>query len=1742
MKDIFEFRDNLIESFSKFSRSFTRVSAPDIKEVLDEEYGNGRFWPEPLIQVNPHYKTTHTITELVKADLLHPLCDTLFRIKGSPLTLFNHQEQAIRKAREKQSYVLTTGTGSGKSLSFFIPIIDAIIRGKEQDSTPRTRAIIVYPMNALANSQLGEINKFLDNYPDSEARPITVARYTGQEDSTERSKLAANPPDILLTNYMMLELILTRNEEVDTQVVEHSMGLEFLVLDELHTYRGRQGADVAMLIRRLRQRLQATSMVCIGTSATMSSIGSADDKAKAVAETASTLFGVKIPVTNVIGEVLTRVTPEARNIDKKALHKRIVSGAPFPSDYGTLAQDELSIWVELTLGIIIIPGKSPERATPISLSDALDRLASDADVSREMALDTLRNFLVHCEQVVSPKKEPLFAFKLHQFISGPGVVLATLEPVGERLITLDEQQYAPGRQKENVRLYRTYFCRECGQEYLPVWVDDDLTTFEPRRIDDVPSQKDDEASRFGHLVPVSDDQNYQSESDIPESWMDFDKKGNQIVKAGMRKSIPKLVEINAQGEAQAGAVKYWFIPGTVKFCPHCGLEHESRSKDANKLVGLSGEGRSSSTTIITLNLLEQMFDKEASTFAQKKMLGFSDNRQDAALQSGHFNDFIYLVTMRSALLAALRNNSGMLQIQNLAQAVFEALGFDSDDPDVLREYLRNPYMATNLRLSYQKYEKQVLAYRILNDLSRGWRYNNPNLIQLGMLQIHYAYLEQLCADESKFKDAPAVLKEAAPEIRFKIYKTLFEEMQANLCISSSYWDPDELQVVQRNTYNHLIERWGFYEHEKLRTGNRLIVGKLPAITDKGERIFKYVGGGTYSYIGRKLKKPELWKGTSWETLRNTEKGKLIEEVTRSLLSIASSYGLISQIKEKKGDLISWQLSDSILVWKLKDNIDHSRWANDFFSTLYSSIATQFKSRDFTLFKFESKEHTAQVESDEREILEKRFRFSKEDQESWKKEHPEKKQLEPLPVLYCSPTMELGIDISSLNTVYLRNIPPTAANYAQRSGRAGRSGQAALVVSYCASQSPHDQWFFHHKNEMVHGTVRTPSLDLSNKDLIDSHMLAVWFALSGHPIGSSIPEILDLEHEETFLEVRKEIREAFCNPELAQRSLGEINALLATVKEYLSPEKAPWFDDHYAQILVSSAWDRFEAAFDRWRNLFKATRQQQEQSHKVNTSPNANQQQKKAAQKLYNDASIQMGLLTTTRSRNSSSSDFYSYRYLASQGVLPGYNFPRLPLLAWIPSTTDDKDDATTVSRSRFLALSEFGPRSLIYHQGKVFRVVKAKLNAATSIAMADGSTQLTTNDAIICEHCGYGVIASGYADSPERCPCCGELLTESIRINALYRIETVETRLVQRISMNDEERQRVGYDLQTSYVFNGSDSRFSTASDIMLGEDKLGEMLYAQAATVYKINKGWKRRTNKELLGFPIDPLSGLWSKSEGEDEDEPENSEVPVTNKVKPQRIVPYVEDCKNILVFHPEGELSQKTMVTLQAALKRGIEQVFQIEESELAVEPLPTNECRKRILFYEAVEGGAGVLNRLVEENKALSMVADQALKIMHYVNDQQSWDAEHMQEFVDEKGNPPCEAGCYQCLLSYYNQPEHLDIDRRDPDAIKILVALANGSVSKREDASLAEISGVESEFTQALKRRNLKLPERSLVTIKDGSVLPLLYTSARTAIFFDKASEATKQYCADRSINILEISSDETSWDEIFRTYSDVFGE
>ena len=122
--------------------------------------------------------------------------------------------------------MVTTGTGSGKSLCFFIPIVSHVLAARRTSVKRRTHAIVVYPMNALANSQMDELTKFIDQVPGE--RPITFARYTGQEDGSERKRIADEPPDILLTNFMMLELLMTRQEETDRRVIGNCAGLGFL--------------------------------------------------------------------------------------------------------------------------------------------------------------------------------------------------------------------------------------------------------------------------------------------------------------------------------------------------------------------------------------------------------------------------------------------------------------------------------------------------------------------------------------------------------------------------------------------------------------------------------------------------------------------------------------------------------------------------------------------------------------------------------------------------------------------------------------------------------------------------------------------------------------------------------------------------------------------------------------------------------------------------------------------------------------------------------------------------------------------------------------------------------------------------------------------------------------------------------------------------------------------------------------------------------------------------------------------------------------------------------------------------------------------------------------------------------------------------------------------------------------------------------------------------------------------------
>jgi len=210
--NVFELRKRLISDYSSYIRSFIRIRDERVDALVTSCLDQGRLWPDPLIQLNPSFQYAGTVDDLVAEGVLHSECTRIFRAgkdqgEGKPLRLYQHQADAIRRARAGRNYVLTTGTGSGKSVAYIVPIVDHVLR---RGSGRGIQAIVVFPMNALANSQLGELQKFLQlGYPDGKGL-VTFARYTGQERDEERNAIVAKPPDILLTNYVMLELILTR--------------------------------------------------------------------------------------------------------------------------------------------------------------------------------------------------------------------------------------------------------------------------------------------------------------------------------------------------------------------------------------------------------------------------------------------------------------------------------------------------------------------------------------------------------------------------------------------------------------------------------------------------------------------------------------------------------------------------------------------------------------------------------------------------------------------------------------------------------------------------------------------------------------------------------------------------------------------------------------------------------------------------------------------------------------------------------------------------------------------------------------------------------------------------------------------------------------------------------------------------------------------------------------------------------------------------------------------------------------------------------------------------------------------------------------------------------------------------------------------------------------------------------------------------------------------------------------------
>lgn len=1653
----FDLDRSLIGDYESFSRSFTRIRALDLKEAIDRRYTDGYFWPDALLSINPHYELGPRADALSADGVLDPLSAQVFRANGMPLQLYRHQGQAIAKAQAGQSFVVTTGTGSGKSLCFFVPIVDAVIRARKLGAAARTRAIIVYPMNALANSQIEEIDGFIKQAGLPDHLKPQVKRYTGQEKQEERQRIADNPPDILLTNYMMLELLLTRQDEIDRRVIANAAGLQFIVLDELHTYRGRQGADVSLLVRRLRDRCGGEKPpICIGTSATMASEGDDEKRAATVSSIASRLFGTAIGPDAVIDESLRRATDDSLKVDAVRPNLRAVVEAAVPEMLtdATLRTHPLAVWCELALGLE--DAKALRRARPIAFGDAADRLASETGLAAGQCRTALEGFLTRASLPETARggteDKAFLAFKLHRFIAGSGEVFTTLK-ASPRNVFLEGQLNDPG--DPQTRLYPTRFCRECGQEFHIVSLKNvaGQETFVARDIDDTPLEAQPDADQAGYLTPVGagdDDYAFDGQPDTyPEDWQQV-RKGVVQLRPNRRARAVQPRSVASNGDVNGAGRPFWFLPGKFAFCPRCLDQPTPGARERTKLAGLSGEGRSSATTLLVSSALEWL-NRPASAVPRdkRKLLGFTDNRQDAALQAGHFNDFLFVSLLRGALLrSVLAAGEAGLSEEDFGLRVSRALAFTAENAANRIHWMADASAGGVQRKNAERALVKVLTHRVWTDLRRGWRFTNPSLGVLKLIRVDYAGLDDLVADEARISATSEFLGRLAVERRKDVLQQVLDFMLEGLAVDTEALDPTAFDTVAQTSRSLLREPWAVDRNEKPRERTSLLLEELPAGNGHPRDRLLLLRAGPRSRLARLINRPTVLG----ERLKSADWSALMEVV----LDLLTKEGFLRRLGGGAGDAPTWRLVPSAVVLRPGEAVaEPVKARNPYFHGLYTEIAQSLSRGESPFYGLEGREHTAQVPQEQREWREWRFRYEDEDRQRIQDNAAELlaagESGQFLPALFCSPTMELGVDISALNAVYLRNVPPTPANYAQRAGRAGRSGQAALVVTYCAAQSPHDQYYFTRRNQMVAGIVKPPALDLANEALVTSHLHAVWLAESGLALKPNIPESLDLETAGASL--KPEVQAIVLDGALAARVVEPMRKFLDQVLSALSGEMPAWLGDPdvFVGRVAAAAPIEFDRAFDRWRELYRAARQQLEEANRRSEMRGLSAEERRRIRQAQAQANEQITILEQGRASNSS--DFYSYRYLATEGFLPGYNFPRLPLYAYVPSAASSTARGAYLQRARFLAISEFGPRSLIYHEGRAYRVVKAKL--PPELRTADGET-LATKALFVCQSCG-----AAHDGAVERCHACAAPMAAALEVQNTLRIDNVETMPAERITANDEERVRQGFDIQTVFAWPRRDGRPQMTEAVMqAGERPLLTLQYANSAEISRLNKGLKRRASQTTLGFYIDPRTGYWSKADDEDDGEPG------PDVVRPVRIVPIVRDRKNALLLRfPDAEtLSSTTLTTVQHALMRGIEIAYQLEEGEILGEPLPARDNRRAVLAYEATEGGAGVLNRIIQDPQALGQVARQALGIMHFDKVDEAV-ASGDPVLLQDKPEEACVRGCYRCLLSYYNQPDHEAIDRTEEEAKRLLLLMARSAVVLKAAAPDDE-RGWRASFAQA----------------------------------------------------------------------------
>ena len=1629
------------QQYKAYIQTFQVFQNKEIEAYVHHQINHGKMlWQEPIVQISKRFKTGKTISQLIDEAILHAGVKKVFQLTnertGEHFVIHPHlhQEQAINiVSGKKENLVVTTGTGSGKSLCFEIPIVNHCLKAKEEGKEG-IKAIIIYPMNALANSQYQELSKKLDG------SGLSIGLYTGDtamapEEALEkykeifgpdaepndseiisRTEMKKTPPDILLTNYVQLELLLTRLEDKPLFRDAFKENLRFLVLDELHTYSGKQGADVAFLVRRLKQRTNTIGkLICIGTSATMVSDTQNDKSGQAVADFAAKMFGEPFKAENVVIET----EDKSLEFDGKTIADTF---SLTPQDIEMLDHEKPSTAHNLFQALM---GFEFTGTTNLELGEELKgscllgflerelkevkdfgTLAEDyqAQIRPNLTIDQCQTELVAglllgivgTLTTESGKEVPRFIPKIHAFYNQGGELRGCMEPDCKYLSHTGETTCpkCENESRGHRTLYPLHFCRVCGQEYFGISWDRNSGKTAPWTFMDYEAE-----GTTGYYSPTMK----CDEEKLPDSWFTPAKREHRKSHAakfptnGILETERNLFTRYYENEEDKTGV---FIPSPLPICLSCFTEHTGNTSEYAKMFLLNSIGRATGTDVITAASIN------ASPTNEKKLIGFSDNRQDTAFQAGHLNHWYSQIYFRRILNKVLQDYGKPIFVKKLPELLF---------PLMVEEMKYVPRMRRLIKENLETYLETYLFVEI-----RGTKkFTSVNLEDVGLLEVEYDALEE--SIKAWFDDNSPIIAALSSELRYDLIKGFFEIFRrevavghpklidkANLRTVTDFIDqliPDKrvfeaVEETQVSIYSNSPRenfRKSNFTHHSLNgsyTIKNWIQKCIPDIeTIDIDRCINEIivfGLKNYYLIEQKLHKDKYYFLDPNAIMVNP----LESGFSRECPKCHSQY--------------NWKSVDACLKNSCKNGLEDSSIRHDFY---YEQYTQPIEGNNIIV----AEDHSAQVSGQDRKIKENKF----------KKTPPE------IQVLFATPTMELGIDIGTLSSVYMRNVPPNPSNYAQRAGRAGRSGQGSIIQTFCGSgpgRGTHDQYFYNHPYEIVQGKIAVPRFNLDNESLFLSHINALIIQTIDVKLPAAAKVLIDFADPD--LEMFESEVDQFTQA-IAKNKKSILKNIDSAFKEEINEASTIKQSDIETQV------DRFTFNLNEALTLLREDYKESKDEIKILT--------KKIQEEGEAHNSHLISRRTALEQRNENlregNEDFYMYRYLSQVGFLPNYAFPTKVNTIKFQYKNEEKE----LGRDQIIALREYSPYNTLYYSGQKFVVERVSRESDIN----------SRYNLMVCDHCNHIEELQNGKPRPTNCKSCGNVYVRPLNCTAI-KFPRMHAQRRMRITAEEEERSKGGYKIISSY----SKSKHANSQSIVNEGITVAFLTFERTARFRHMNLGAQHDFSEGDIGFNLDLINRAWVSK---DDNKVEN--YIIEKKISPAdvaRNLCLITESKNdVITFEVAEPIRNNTDaygLTLVNILLQSICNVLNLDESEIRGFYQPILNENGRIIIFETSEGGTGTLSSIVTNEDLLRKIAAKALDILHF----------------DIAGNDmqgACAKSCYNCICNFYNQKNHKEFDRNLVKPLLLKLAKLD-EFKKSQDNSILYDEYLKDEKTSSLEREVL----------------------------------------------------------------------